>query len=80
MLSFEEKIKFGLGLAPAILFGQKYVDAQDDVTVSEWMEKQGNIFIYIYIFVCIYILHIYIFGYMYVYIYICLCSYEYMYT
>jgi 15-cis-phytoene desaturase len=41
MLSFEEKIKFGLGLAPAILFGQKYVDAQDDVTVSEWMEKQG---------------------------------------
>jgi hypothetical protein len=59
MLSFEEKIKFGLGLAPAILFGQKYVDAQDDVTVSEWMEKQGNIFIYIYIFVCIYIAYIY---------------------
>lgn len=28
MLSWEEKIKFGWGLAPAILFGQKYVDAQ----------------------------------------------------
>lgn len=41
MLSWEEKIKFGLGLAPAILFGQKYVDAQDNVTVSQWMKKQG---------------------------------------
>eukprot|EP01035_Chromulina_nebulosa_P019648 gene19648-25562_t len=41
MLTFEEKIKFGLGLLPAILFGQKYVDAQDNVTVSQWMKTQG---------------------------------------
>ena len=41
MLTWEEKIRFGWGLLPAIIFGQKYVDDQDDVTVSEWMKKQG---------------------------------------
>jgi 15-cis-phytoene desaturase len=40
MLTWPEKIQFGLGLLPAILFGQKYVDDQDNVTVSEWMKKQ----------------------------------------
>lgn len=41
MLTWEEKIKFGLGLLPAIVFGQSYVDRQDNVTVSEWMKKQN---------------------------------------
>ncbi|KAL4550100.1 hypothetical protein Ndes2526B_g08674 [Nannochloris sp. 'desiccata'] len=41
MLSWPEKIQFALGLLPAIVFGQPYVEAQDDVTVTEWMKKQG---------------------------------------
>eukprot|EP01026_Neomeris_dumetosa_P084376 TRINITY_DN9894_c0_g1_i3.p1 TRINITY_DN9894_c0_g1~~TRINITY_DN9894_c0_g1_i3.p1 ORF type:complete len:568 (-),score=88.24 TRINITY_DN9894_c0_g1_i3:246-1949(-) len=41
MLTWPEKIRFGLGLIPAIVFGQSYVDQQDDLTVTEWMKKQG---------------------------------------
>ena len=41
MLSWPEKIQFALGLLPAIVFGQRYVDAQDNLTVTEWMAKQG---------------------------------------
>nr|AUE44540.1 phytoene desaturase [Scytosiphon lomentaria]AUE44541.1 phytoene desaturase [Saccharina sculpera] len=41
MLTFPEKIQFGIGLLPAILFGQKYVEECDSLTVSEWMKKQG---------------------------------------
>lgn len=41
MLTITEKIQFAIGLIPAILFGQKYVEEQDDVTVKEWMKKQG---------------------------------------
>lgn len=41
MLTWEEKIKFGIGLLPAIIQGQSYVDKQDNVTVSQWMKKQG---------------------------------------
>lgn len=41
MLSWPEKIQFALGLLPAIVGGQAYVEAQDDKTVAEWMEKQG---------------------------------------
>ena len=40
MLSWPEKIQFALGLLPAIVFGQPYVEAQDDKTVTEWMRKQ----------------------------------------
>ena len=36
-----EKIQFGVGLIPAILFGQKYVEECDSLTVTEWMAKQG---------------------------------------
>lgn len=36
-----EKIQFGIGLIPAILFGQKYVEECDSLTVTEWMKKQG---------------------------------------
>lgn len=41
MLTWTEKIQFALGLLPAIVFGQSYVEAQDDVTVTQWMERQG---------------------------------------
>jgi 15-cis-phytoene desaturase len=41
MLSWPEKIQFALGLLPAIVFGQSYVEAQDGLTVKEWMAKQG---------------------------------------
>lgn len=35
------QIQFALGLLPAIVGGQKYVEEQDKLTVSEWMDKQG---------------------------------------
>lgn len=41
MLTFAEKIQFGLGLLPAILFGQQYVDDQDALSVKDWMKKQN---------------------------------------
>ena len=41
ILTSPEKIQFGIGLIPAILFGQKYVEECDSLTVTEWMKKQG---------------------------------------
>ncbi|DBB16928.1 TPA: securin [Trebouxia sp. C0006] len=41
MLTWPEKIKFALGLLPAIVQGQSYVERQDKLTVSQWMKKQG---------------------------------------
>ncbi|BBN19862.1 15-cis-phytoene desaturase [Marchantia polymorpha subsp. ruderalis] len=41
MLSWEEKIRFAIGLLPAIVGGQNYVEAMDKYTVKEWMAKQG---------------------------------------
>ncbi|CAI8598046.1 unnamed protein product [Vicia faba] len=41
MLTWPEKIKFAIGLLPAILGGQAYVEAQDGLSVKEWMKKQG---------------------------------------
>lgn len=41
MLTWPEKIQFALGLLPAIVLGQPYVEAQDKLTVTEWMKKQG---------------------------------------
>ncbi|KAL7140489.1 hypothetical protein ABFS83_09G123700 [Erythranthe nasuta] len=41
MLTWPEKIKFAIGLLPAILGGQPYVEAQDGITVKDWMRKQG---------------------------------------
>ena len=40
MLSFTEKVQFAIGLLPAIIFGQKYCEEQDGLTVTEWMKKQ----------------------------------------
>nr|ALE33745.1 phytoene desaturase 1 [Erythranthe lewisii] len=41
MLTWPEKIKFAIGLLPAILGGQPYVEAQDGITVKDWMRKQA---------------------------------------
>lgn len=41
MLTWPEKIKFAIGLLPAIVGGQPYVEAQDGLTVTEWMTRQG---------------------------------------
>jgi len=41
MLTWPEKIQFGLGLLPAIIFGQQYVEEQDSLSVTEWMKKQN---------------------------------------
>ena len=41
MLTWGEKIKFGLGLLPAIIQGQEYVEAMDQYSWSEWMAKQN---------------------------------------
>lgn len=41
LLTWPEKIKLGLGLIPAYLFGQEYVEAQEGVTVLEWMRQRG---------------------------------------
>ncbi|BAW97282.1 phytoene dehydrogenase [[Synechococcus] sp. NIES-970] len=41
MLTWEEKIKFGIGLIPAMVQGQKYVEDMDKYSWSEWMKKQG---------------------------------------
>lgn len=40
MLTWPEKVKFAIGLLPAILGGQDYVQAQDSLSVKEWMRKQ----------------------------------------
>lgn len=40
MLSWPEKVQFALGLLPAMVGGQKYVEEQDSLTVSEWLKKQ----------------------------------------
>ncbi|WP_218082589.1 15-cis-phytoene desaturase [Anthocerotibacter panamensis] len=41
MLTWPEKIKFGLGLIPAILQGQSYVEAMDNRTWSQWMAERN---------------------------------------
>ena len=41
LLTWEEKIKLGIGLIPAYLYGQKYVEEQEGVTVKEWMRARG---------------------------------------
>lgn len=41
MLTWEEKIKFGLGLIPAIIRGQSYIQKMDHYSWSEWIKKQN---------------------------------------
>jgi 15-cis-phytoene desaturase len=41
MLTLEEKIRFGIGLIPAIVRGQDYVEKMDKYSWSEWMKRQN---------------------------------------
>lgn len=41
MLTWPEKIRFGIGLIPAIIKGQKYVEDMDKYSWTEWLQKQG---------------------------------------
>ena len=41
MLTWPEKIRFGLGLIPAMLQGQSYVEEMDRLSFSEWLQQQN---------------------------------------
>ncbi|MGF1492909.1 MAG: 15-cis-phytoene desaturase [Microcoleaceae cyanobacterium] len=41
MLTWPEKIRFGLGLIPAMLQGQNYVEQMDKYSFMEWLDKQN---------------------------------------
>ncbi len=41
MLNWSEKISFGIGLIPAMLRGQEYVEECDNMSWSEWLKKQN---------------------------------------
>jgi 15-cis-phytoene desaturase len=41
MLTWEQKIRFAIGLWPGVLRGQKYVEAMDKYSLLEWLQRQG---------------------------------------
>ncbi len=41
MLTWEQKIRFAVGLLPAIVRGQGYVEAMDQYSLLEWLRLQG---------------------------------------
>jgi 15-cis-phytoene desaturase len=41
MLTWEQKFRFALGLWPGVVRGQKYVEAMDQYSLLEWLERQG---------------------------------------
>ncbi|OCQ92102.1 phytoene desaturase [Nostoc sp. MBR 210] len=41
MLTWEQKIRFAIGLLPAIVRGQNYVEEMDKYSFSEWLKRQG---------------------------------------
>jgi 15-cis-phytoene desaturase len=41
MLTWEQKIRFAIGLLPAIVRGQKYVEEMDKYSLLEWLRLQG---------------------------------------
>ncbi|MEM6437170.1 MAG: 15-cis-phytoene desaturase [Cyanobacteria bacterium P01_D01_bin.115] len=41
MLTWEQKIRFAVGLLPAIVRGQQYVEKMDQYSLLEWLERQG---------------------------------------
>lgn len=41
MLTWEQKIRFAIGLLPAIVRGQQYVEEMDKYALSEWLQRQG---------------------------------------
>lgn len=41
MLTWEQKLRFAVGLLPAIVRGQAYVEAMDKYSLLEWLQLQG---------------------------------------
>lgn len=41
MLTWEQKIRFAIGLLPAVVRGQKYVEDMDKYSLLEWLRLQG---------------------------------------
>eukprot|EP00951_Prasinocladus_malaysianus_P032819 scaffold321453_cov53-Prasinocladus_malaysianus.AAC.2 len=41
MLTWPQKIRFGIALLPALLGGDKYIQECDNMTISEWLRKTG---------------------------------------
>jgi 15-cis-phytoene desaturase len=41
MLTWEQKVRFAIGLTPAIVRGQKYVEDMDKYSLLEWLRRQG---------------------------------------
>ncbi|MEH2293057.1 15-cis-phytoene desaturase [Nostoc sp.] len=41
MLTWEQKIRFAVGLLPAVVRGQKYVEDMDRYSFLEWLKRQG---------------------------------------
>jgi 15-cis-phytoene desaturase len=41
MLTWEQKIRFAIGLLPAVVRGQKYVENMDQYSLLEWLRLQG---------------------------------------
>ncbi|MBE9199642.1 MULTISPECIES: 15-cis-phytoene desaturase [unclassified Nodularia (in: cyanobacteria)] len=41
MLTWEQKIRFAIGLLPAVVRGQQYVEDMDKYSFLEWLERQG---------------------------------------
>ena len=41
MLTWEEKIKFGLGLIPVMIQGQTYVEQMDQYSWTQWLQNHG---------------------------------------
>ncbi len=41
MLTWEQKIRFAIGLLPAVVRGQQYVEKMDKYTLLDWLRRQG---------------------------------------
>lgn len=41
LLTWAEKLQLGIGLIPAYVFGQSYVESQEGITVQNWMRQRG---------------------------------------
>lgn len=41
MLTWPEKLQVGVPLLPMMVGGQEYIDAQDELSVLEWMRRNG---------------------------------------
>ncbi len=41
MLTWEQKARFAIGLLPAVVRGQQYVEDMDQYTLLDWLRKQG---------------------------------------